>query len=85
MALEALHQHGFTTVALTPDASATDIRDLQTDGLPTALVVGAEGPGLTEEALTTATVKAKISMANNVDSLNVATAAAIAFHQLQPA
>jgi tRNA G18 (ribose-2'-O)-methylase SpoU len=47
-----------------------------------ALLVGAEGPGLTEMALATADVVVPIPIADRVDSLNVATAAAIAFHAL---
>jgi tRNA G18 (ribose-2'-O)-methylase SpoU len=47
-----------------------------------ALLVGAEGLGLTAAALDAADVKARIPMAPGVDSLNVATAAAIALHRL---
>jgi tRNA G18 (ribose-2'-O)-methylase SpoU len=47
-----------------------------------ALLLGAEGPGLSEAALEAADVVASIPMADGVDSLNVATAAAIAFHRL---
>lgn len=47
-----------------------------------AVVVGAEGPGLSPAAVDAADVVATIPMAAGVDSLNVATAAAIAFHRL---
>jgi tRNA G18 (ribose-2'-O)-methylase SpoU len=47
-----------------------------------ALLFGAEGPGLTDEALTASDVVVPIPMANGVDSVNVATAAAVAFHAL---
>jgi tRNA G18 (ribose-2'-O)-methylase SpoU len=47
-----------------------------------ALVLGAEGSGLSEPALEVADVIVSIPMTEGVDSLNVATAAAIAFHQL---
>jgi tRNA G18 (ribose-2'-O)-methylase SpoU len=47
-----------------------------------ALLLGAEGPGLTDAALAAADVVVTIPMADGVDSLNVATAAAIAFHSL---
>jgi tRNA G18 (ribose-2'-O)-methylase SpoU len=71
---------GFTTVALTPSASL-DLRAL--DPAPrTALVLGAEGAGLTDAALAAADARARIPMADGVDSLNVATAAAIAFYEL---
>jgi tRNA G18 (ribose-2'-O)-methylase SpoU len=46
-------------------------------------MVGAEGPGLTSAAMSAADVRARIPLAEGVDSLNVATAAAIAFHQLR--
>jgi tRNA G18 (ribose-2'-O)-methylase SpoU len=50
--------------------------------LGVALLLGAEGPGLTESARAAADVVVPIAMAEGVDSLNVATAAAIAFHAL---
>ena len=48
-----------------------------------ALLLGAEGPGLSEEALAAADVRVRIPMAPGVDSLNVATAAAVAFHAVR--
>ena len=45
-----------------------------------ALLLGAEGPGLSAEALAAADLRVRIPMAPGVDSLNVATAAAVAFH-----
>ena len=76
---------GFTTVALTPDADAEDLGDLAAwaaaDPSPRlAIVVGSEGPGLTPRWLATADRRARIDMAADVDSLNVAAAAAIAFY-----
>ena len=47
-----------------------------------ALVVGAEGPGLTAAALAAATRRVRIPLAPGVDSLNVATAAAVALYAL---
>jgi tRNA G18 (ribose-2'-O)-methylase SpoU len=47
-----------------------------------ALLLGAEGPGLTPAALAAADVIVSIPMADGVDSLNVATAAAVAFYAL---
>lgn len=81
-----LHRLGVTTVALCPGA-AVDLRRLDPSGFgpgPVALVVGAEGPGLAAATLAAATHRAAIPMASGVDSLNVATAAAIALHHLQP-
>ena len=44
-----------------------------------AVLLGAEGPGLSAATLAAADVRARIPMAAGVDSLNVATAAAVAF------
>ena len=50
---------------------------------PVALLLGAEGPGLSAGALAGADVVVSIPMADGVDSLNVATAAAVALHRLR--
>ena len=47
-----------------------------------ALVLGAEGPGLTTSALASVDRRVRIPMAEGVDSVNVATAAAIALSAL---
>jgi tRNA G18 (ribose-2'-O)-methylase SpoU len=47
-----------------------------------AILVGSEGPGLTPAALRSADMRVRIPMSGGVDSLNVATAAAIAFAAL---
>lgn len=83
--LGELRADGITTVALTPDPAAADLRDLAGDlGDRIALVLGAEGPGLSGDALQSAVVRARIGMHPEVDSLNVATAGAIALHVLAP-
>jgi tRNA G18 (ribose-2'-O)-methylase SpoU len=48
-----------------------------------AFLLGAEGPGLTEAAMAAADSRVRIPIAAGVDSLNVATAAAVAFHSLR--
>jgi tRNA G18 (ribose-2'-O)-methylase SpoU len=78
--LEGVRALGFRVVALTPDATAV-LSDLA-PGPATVVMVGAEGPGLSRAALAAADVRVRIPMAAGVDSLNVATAAAIAFHAL---
>ena len=45
-----------------------------------ALVVGAEGSGLSEAAMAAPARRVRIPLAHGVDSLNVATAAAVALH-----
>jgi tRNA G18 (ribose-2'-O)-methylase SpoU len=47
-----------------------------------ALMLGAEGDGLSRRALAAADTVVTIPMAGGVDSLNVATALAIALHRL---
>lgn len=80
-AVSTLHAAGFSVAALTPAAGAVDLRTYRPDG-PVALLLGAEGPGLSDEALALADVRVRIPMPDGVDSLNVATAAAIAFYEL---
>jgi len=70
---------GFTTVAMTPGASER-VEDVEV-GERVALLLGAEGPGLRAETIARADVRARIAMRPGVDSLNVATAAAIALHR----
>lgn len=77
--LERIAQAGFKTIALTPDRSAAALSPVS--GL-VALLLGAEGPGLTETALSQASVVARIPMAEGVDSLNVSVSAAIALDRL---
>jgi tRNA G18 (ribose-2'-O)-methylase SpoU len=75
---------GYTTVALTPASDAIDLGDLDPVAHPrTAVLLGAEGPGLTPEAQQAATMRARIPMRPGVDSLGVAAAAAIAFATLR--
>ena len=77
--LEPLHDIGFRTVALTPDPSAPALDSLPfAPGDRVALLLGAEEPGLTAETQAAATHRASIPMHQGIDSLNVATAAAIA-------
>jgi tRNA G18 (ribose-2'-O)-methylase SpoU len=80
-ALHTLRADGFELVALTPDRSATPLSRLPADGARRALLLGAEGPGLSKEALAAADQRVRIPLAPGVDSLNVATAAALAFYQ----
>jgi tRNA G18 (ribose-2'-O)-methylase SpoU len=82
--LARLHRAGYLTVALTPAPDAVDLTALDPREHPrTALLLGAEGPGLTPEAQAAARVRARIPMRAGVDSLGVAAAAAIAFATLR--
>ena len=81
--LELLHEAGYLTVALTPAADAIDLAAVGPRAHPrTAVLLGAEGPGLTPEAQRAARVRARIPMRTGVDSLGVAAAAAVAFATL---
>ena len=84
--LARLRAAAYTLVALTPDASALDITLLgERRAVPSrvALLLGAEGSGLRAGTREAADVLWRIAMAPGVDSLNVATAAAIALHHLR--
>jgi tRNA G18 (ribose-2'-O)-methylase SpoU len=70
---------GFRVLALTPAGDAVDLDDLEPPGR-TALLLGAEGTGLTRRAQQAADVRVRIPMAHGVDSLNVGAAAAVAFY-----
>ncbi len=79
-AVAGLRGAGFEVLALTPTGSV-DLRDYPRPSR-WAVVLGAEGPGLSDAALAVADARVRIPMADGVDSLNVATAAAVAFAQL---
>ncbi|WP_040338045.1 TrmH family RNA methyltransferase [Candidatus Blastococcus massiliensis] len=82
--LDRLHDAGYLTVALTPADDAVDLADVDPRAHPrTAVLLGAEGPGLTPEAQRAARVRARIPMRSGVDSLGVAAAAAVAFAALR--
>ena len=70
---------GFRVLALTPAADAVALQDVVIgDDEKVALMFGAEGPGLSDEAMAAADQRVRIPMAAGVDSLNVAAAAAVA-------
>jgi tRNA G18 (ribose-2'-O)-methylase SpoU len=46
-----------------------------------AILVGAEGPGLSYAAMKASDLRVRIPMSRGTDSLNVATAAALAFYE----
>ena len=85
--LDAITAEGFTLVALTP-AGGTSLDDAarRCGGAATkvAVMVGSEDQGLSDGALAAAGLRVRIPMAEGVDSLNVATAAAVALSRLRP-
>jgi len=80
-ALDEVAAVGFERWALTPDPSATALGDLAPPPR-VAVLLGAEGPGLSGTALAVADRRVRIPMRPGVDSLNVGHAAAIAFAAL---
>ena len=81
--LDRLREHGFQLLALTPDPLAEPLHRLDAAGRGRiALLIGAEGPGLSAGALDAADRWVRIAMAGDVDSLNVAVAASLAFYEL---
>jgi tRNA G18 (ribose-2'-O)-methylase SpoU len=85
IALESLRTTGARIAALTPDRSAiplfTYARDFPADR-PLILLLGAEGPGLSQASLQAADARVRISISGRVDSLNVTVAAGIALAAL---
>jgi tRNA G18 (ribose-2'-O)-methylase SpoU len=79
--LQVVHGAGFETWALTPDRSAEPLWSLTVPDR-VALLLGAEGPGLSAAALAAATRRVRIPITAGVDSLNVGHAAAVAFAHL---
>ena len=78
--LERLRDAGYEILALTPTADAEDVRTVEQPD-KVAFLLGAEGPGLSTQALAAADRRVRIPIAAGVDSLNVATAGAIAFYE----
>jgi tRNA G18 (ribose-2'-O)-methylase SpoU len=83
-ALDALEARGFAVLALTPGRDAVAIDEVSPALDRVAIVLGAEGPGLSPGALRRATRRVRIPMAPGVDSVNVAVAGAVAFAHFAP-
>jgi tRNA G18 (ribose-2'-O)-methylase SpoU len=84
-ALQRLRQEGFTLVALTPARTALPLDRAIAErraGTRWALLLGAEGSGLTPETQAAADLRVRIPMAADADSLNVAVACGIALGAL---
>ncbi len=80
--LDELRGLGFTTIAFTPGWDSVTIDESLDRGVDRpGLLFGAEGAGLSDEALNKADQKVRIEMAKNVDSLNIAAAAAVGIHR----
>lgn len=81
---QSLNQLGFKTVAMALTDKSVSIDDPALCSEPRlAIIMGTEGDGLPLSTIERADYTARIPMAHNVDSLNVAAAAAVAFWQLR--
>ncbi|MFF9207950.1 MULTISPECIES: TrmH family RNA methyltransferase [unclassified Streptomyces] len=79
--LDAVREAGFALLALTPDEKAKTLDETAPHTMDrVALMLGAEGDGLSRRALAAADEWVRIPMAHGVDSLNVGAAAAVAFY-----
>ena len=78
--VDGLRRDGFTLLALTPSPEAVALDDVKhADDDRLAVLFGSEGPGLSGVAMDRADLRVRIPMAADVDSLNVAAAAAVSF------
>ncbi len=78
-AIAWFRKHGVKTLSATPH---TDLIYTEADMTgPTAIVVGAEQYGLSEEWLKEADIQVRIPMLGKIDSLNVATAATLLVYE----
>ena len=79
-----LKDAGFCTAAMALGEDAVSIDSpLLHEAEKLALILGSEGPGLLEETVRLCDTCVKLPMANGVDSLNVAAAAAVAFWEIR--
>ena len=83
-ALASMRSAGFTLVALTPrePSEPLDTFAARPRAPKTALLVGAEGSGLTPAVESAADARVRIPIARDIDSLNLAVATGIALEHL---
>ena len=79
--LDRLRDVGIGLVALHPEPADAELDDWTPSSDPFALMVGSEGPGLSDTALERVDTRLRISMEPGIDSINVALAAGIALHR----
>ena len=81
--LELLRDRGFRLLAMTPERDAATLAEAMASVYDdkVAILVGAEGPGLTEHVMRACDMRVRIAMSRGTDSLNVATAAALTFYE----
>ena len=81
--MERLHALGFKTAAMALSDNSISLADpvLQKEE-KLAIILGTEGDGLSKSTIASCDYTVKIPMSHGVDSLNVASAGAVAFWQL---
>ena len=81
--IDLLHELGFTVAAMALTDHTLSVKDAGLQSCKKlALVLGAEGEGLSPETIEACDHAVKIPMSHGVDSLNVAAASAVAFYAL---
>lgn len=82
--IDQLSDIGFKTAAMALSDNSISIDDpiLRSED-KLAIIMGTEGDGLSQKVISAADYVVKIPMSHNVDSLNVAAAAAVAFWELR--
>lgn len=79
-----MHAAGFSTAAMALTDNSISIDNPLLKSLEKlAIIMGTEGDGLAQEVITQADYVVRIPMSHQVDSLNVAAAAALAFWELR--
>lgn len=81
--IKKLKEYGFTTLAMALHDNTVDIDNPVLKSYEkTAVILGTEGEGLKRTTIESCDYTVKIPMADDVDSLNVAAASAVAFWEL---
>ncbi|HVZ34646.1 MAG TPA: RNA methyltransferase [Polyangiaceae bacterium] len=83
--LSVLRERGFEVLALTPQPPSCDLDTWAASASPSArraLLLGAEGAGLSADVLARATLRLRIAMRPGIDSLNLSVACGIALQRL---
>lgn len=82
--LDVLRNEGFVVAALALSSDAVTLDEFIADAPErVALILGAEGDGLSDPAIQSADVVVRVPMSGGVDSLNVAAASAVALWALR--
>lgn len=82
--VSSLNQYGFRTAAMALTDDSVSLDDPRLKAEPSlAIVMGTEGDGLPKQTIASCDYVVRIPMSHDVDSLNVAAAAAVAFWELR--